>query len=150
MCDTQHSHSLNGRHRNRNHLLVTLFLQGPKAKPQRQQSCKTRAEPSYHLTAKQNQRVDLEKKNNDAAEDMRTAGMARGDSPRRTAGPRGGRKRRRRRGRGEAKLGFDPAQGSVGYKGGLWSEGFLPGRWILRVTNARLSRGRPMLRGFPT
>jgi len=75
------------------------------------------------------------KKNNDAAEDMRTAGMARGDSPRRTAGPRGGRKRRRRRGRGEAKLGFGPAQGSVGYKGGLWSEGFLPGRWILRVTN---------------
>ena len=29
MCDTQHSHSLNGRHRNRNQLLVTIFLQGP-------------------------------------------------------------------------------------------------------------------------
>jgi len=65
--------------------------------------------------------------------------MGRGDSPRRTAGPRGGQKRRRqRRGRGGEWLGFGPVQGSAGYKGGRWSEGFLPGRRIFHVTDVSI------------
>jgi hypothetical protein len=133
MCDTQHSHSLNGRHRNRNQLLVTLFLQGP----------------SYHAEATiiqdRSRAITISPRNR-----IKERGMGRGDSPRRTAGPRGGRKRRRRRGRGEARLGFGPAQGSAGYKGARWSEGFLPGRRIYVLLTSRLNHGRPILRGIPT
>jgi len=138
MCDTQHSHSSNGRHRNRNQLTSHTI-----PTTQRQQSYKTEAEPL--LSHRETESNSGSGKKNNAAEDVRTAGMGRGDSPRRTAGPRGGRKRRRR-GRGGERLGFGPAQGTARYKGGRWSEGFFlaVGSYVLLA--CQLNCGRPMPR----